>query len=67
MKDLGFEAYCVKCKEKREMVDIEIVTMKNGMKAAKGSCTECECGMFRILISYCGSYKSSVTTNRHRN
>jgi hypothetical protein len=49
MKDLEFEAYCVKCKENREMVDIEIVTMKNGRKAAKGSCTDCECGMFRIL------------------
>ena len=43
--------YCVKCRDKagREMKDVEIVTMKNGRKAAKWTCTECGTGMYRIL------------------
>ncbi len=40
---------CMRCKEKREMKDIEEVTMKTGMKAAKGKCTQCDCGMYKIL------------------
>jgi len=31
------------------MVEVEVVTMKNGAKAAKGKCTECGTGMYRIL------------------
>jgi len=42
------EAYCVKCKEKREMKDPEEVTMKNGRKAKKGTCPSCGTKMFRI-------------------
>ena len=40
---------CMKCKEQREMKDVEEVVMKNGMKAAKGSCTICGTGMYKIL------------------
>lgn len=43
------EAYCVKCKAKKEMKDPEEVTMKNGRKAAKGKCPDCGTGMYRIL------------------
>ena len=43
------EGYCMKCKEKREMKDVEEVVMKNGMKAAKGICTTCGTKMFKIL------------------
>ena len=43
------EAYCVKCKAKKEMKDVEEVTMKNGRKAAKGKCPDCGTGMYRIL------------------
>ena len=43
------EAYCVKCKAKREMNDASEVTMKNGRKAMKGKCPECGTGMYRIL------------------
>ena len=43
------EAYCVKCKAKREMQDGQETTMKNGRKAMKGKCPECGTGMFRIL------------------
>lgn len=43
------EAYCVKCKEKREISDAEEVVMKNGMKALKGTCPECGTKVFKIL------------------
>ena len=32
------EAYCVKCREKREIQDPEEVTMKNGRQAVQGKC-----------------------------
>lgn len=43
--------YCVKCRDKagREMKDVEVVTMKNGRKAAKGKCSVCGTGMYKIL------------------
>jgi len=43
------EAYCVKCKAKKEMKDAKEVTMKNGRKALKGVCPSCGTGMYRIL------------------
>jgi NAD-dependent SIR2 family protein deacetylase len=42
------EAYCVKCKQKREMKDAKEVTMKNGKKAMTGVCAACGTKMFRI-------------------
>ena len=42
------EAYCVKCKEKREMKGEEKVTMKNGRNATKGTCPVCGTKMFKI-------------------
>ena len=43
------EAYCVKCKAKREMKDSAEVVMKNQRRALKGTCPECGTGMFKIL------------------
>lgn len=45
--------YCVKCKVKpgREMKDVKIVEIKPGRPAAKGVCTVCGTGMYRILPS----------------
>ena len=43
------QGYCVKCKASREMVDTQVVTMKNGRKAMKGSCGTCKTGMYKIL------------------
>lgn len=43
------EAYCVKCKAKKEMKDAQEVTMKNGRKAMKGKCPDCSTGMYRIM------------------
>tara|TARA_Y100000310_G_scaffold345555_1_gene466474 strand:+ start:24045 stop:24260 length:216 start_codon:yes stop_codon:yes gene_type:complete len=41
--------YCVKCKEKREMKDVEKTEIKPGRPAAKGTCTTCGTGMYKIL------------------
>jgi hypothetical protein len=42
------QAYCVKCKMKREMGNPKPVTMKNGKPATKGICPVCKSGMYRI-------------------
>ena len=43
------EAYCVKCKAKKEMKDAQKVTMKNGRPAMKGKCPDCGTGLYRIM------------------
>jgi hypothetical protein len=45
---LKAEAYCVKCKIKREMKDAMPITMKNGRPAIKGACPDCGTGLFKI-------------------
>ncbi|MCD6081013.1 MAG: hypothetical protein J7J54_06160 [Candidatus Omnitrophica bacterium] len=45
------EAYCVKCKAKKEMKDAQEVTLKNGKKAMKGVCPDCGTSLFRIIKS----------------
>lgn len=42
------EAYCVKCKGKKEMKDSKKVTLKNGRAAMKGKCPDCGTSLFRI-------------------
>jgi hypothetical protein len=42
-------AYCVKCKEKREMKEGQVVEMKTGRKAMSGTCSVCGTKMFKIL------------------
>jgi DNA topoisomerase-1 len=42
------EAYCVKCKAKREMEGPTPVFMNNGRPATRGRCPECGTGMFKI-------------------
>jgi tRNA(Ile)-lysidine synthase TilS/MesJ len=43
--------YCVKCRVKpgREMKDVKVVEIKPGRPAAKGFCTVCGTGMYKIL------------------
>ena len=41
-------AYCVKCREKREIKNPEEVTLKNGRPAVKGTCPECGTKVFLI-------------------
>ena len=47
------EAYCVKCKAKRQMADGKEVAMKGkggvARRAMKGKCPKCGTTMFRIL------------------
>ena len=43
-----YEAYCVKCKAKREFEGQE-TTLKNGRRAAKGKCPVCGTTVMRIL------------------
>ncbi len=45
------EAYCVKCKAKRDMTNVSRVTMANGRPALKGQCPVCGTGMFKILAT----------------
>ncbi len=42
------EAYCMKCKAKREAKDVKAVTMKNGKPAQEGVCPVCGTKMLRI-------------------
>jgi hypothetical protein len=41
-------AYCMKCKTKREMINITNVKMKNGRPAKTGKCRVCGTKMFKI-------------------
>jgi len=42
------QAYCLKCRESREMKNPEKVTMKNGKPATKGVCPVCGTKMYKI-------------------
>ena len=45
---MATEAYCVKCRAKREMKDENTVLMTNGKPAVQGVCPVCGTKMFRI-------------------
>jgi len=42
------QAYCMKCRAKKEMKDAKAITMKNGRPATQGICPTCGTKMFRI-------------------
>ena len=42
------QAYCVKCRAKKELKDPKSITMKNGKPATQGTCPTCGTKMFRI-------------------
>ena len=48
---MATEAYCVKCKTKREMKNPEKITMKNGRPATQGICPVCGTKLFKIGAS----------------
>ena len=48
IKSSSIEAYCVKCKTKRKIKNPEETIMKNGRPAVKGTCSTCNCKVFRI-------------------
>ncbi len=35
------QGYCLKCREKREMQDVQQITLKNGREAQQGTCAVC--------------------------
>jgi hypothetical protein len=47
-KEVAMQAYCVKCRAKREMKNARQITMKNGKPATQGVCPVCGTKMFRI-------------------
>ena len=59
------EGYCLKCKKKSEMHNVKEVTMKNGRKAAKGTCS-CGTNMFKILPGSSSSKKSASTSSKSK-
>ena len=42
------EAYCMKCKEKKEMLDPKLGTTSNGKPITKGKCPSCGSTICRI-------------------
>ena len=42
------EAYCVKCNERRELLDVTPTTTKTGRPASVGICSICETRVFRM-------------------
>jgi DNA topoisomerase-1 len=42
------EAYCVKCKTKREMAEAEAVFTASGTPATRGRCPECGTTLYRM-------------------
>ena len=46
------QAYCVKCRTKREMKDPKVITMKNGRVATQAVCPVCGTKLFRIGESH---------------
>ena len=46
-----YEAYCVKCRAKRDMKNAEVVTNAKGRRQAKGTCPVCGTKMNLFLKS----------------
>ena len=42
------EAFCMKCRTKREIQSAKQITMKNGRPATQGTCGTCGTKLFRI-------------------
>jgi len=42
------QAYCMKCKTKKEIKNGKLVTLKNGRVATQGVCPTCGTKMFRM-------------------
>lgn len=49
MPETKVEAYCVKCKSKSNMTDVEEKTAKNGRKMLSGKCTTCSTKMNKFI------------------
>ena len=65
------DAYCMKCKTKREIRNPTQVTFKNGRPATQGTCSVCATKVFRIgrgeelpNRKRCFKRRGRVTVNR---
>jgi Domain of unknown function (DUF5679) len=47
-KESYMEAYCMKCRTKREIKNAQKVTLKNGRPATQGACPVCGTKLTRI-------------------
>ncbi len=57
------EAYCVKCRAKKEMKNPKAVTMKNKKPATTGTCPTCGTKMYKIGKSKQLTIKSEFLFN----
>jgi hypothetical protein len=48
---MDFEAYCVKCRKKRNIKNGTVKETSNGRKMAQGTCPECGTKVTRFLSS----------------
>ncbi len=48
---MDFEAYCVKCREKRDIKDGEVKDTPNGRRMAQGKCPVCGTTVTRFLAA----------------
>lgn len=58
------EAYCFKCRTKREMTEEKPVTMKNGKPATEGKCPTCGTRMFKIGSAGAAAPGTSTGANK---
>lgn len=42
-------AYCVKCRLKRDVKDVQSVILKNNKHAIRGTCVKCGRGVYQIV------------------
>ena len=44
------EAYCFKCRARREIQNPQLITLKNGKPATQGGCPSCGTKVFRMEV-----------------
>ncbi len=44
-----YVGYCVRCRAKKDMLEVGITKAKNGRRMAKGRCVKCNCKMCKFL------------------
>ena len=56
------DAYCMKCKAKRQVQNPKQITMKNGKPATQGTCPVCGTKVFRIGKEDCANPPQSPSS-----
>ncbi len=46
---MAIEGRCMRCKAQKVMKDVNMTQTSRGGYMAKGKCSECECGMCKIM------------------